>query len=100
LVLPLQVLDHVHDAFGLTGRWAWHGLWANVQLVAYQLLLEAHSEDAVQHVLPKHLAKDVYTVYEAQGHLRHDIRMAPMSNIMQNRSLSKCNLQAAVMCHE
>jgi hypothetical protein len=34
------VLDHDCNFHGLQGSWRQHGLWAQVQLAAYQLLLE------------------------------------------------------------
>jgi hypothetical protein len=93
----LQVLQHVYDAFGLAGRWAWHGLWAHVQIAAHQLLLEPHSKESVQHMLLHNLAKEPDTFYEAQGHLRHVFGIAALSNTEQNSCPSKYQVHAALM---
>jgi hypothetical protein len=71
LVLPLQVLDHVRDAWGLSGHAAWHGMWANVQLASYELLREPASGKDMQLVLAGNLSADDLGFYAGQGHLRH-----------------------------
>jgi hypothetical protein len=70
VVMSLQAIDCVRDAYDLAGSRRFHGLWANVQLAEYQLLLEPRRGELVESALHYNINNDTATWYGWQGNLR------------------------------
>ena len=64
------MLDHVDSSHGLRGGWVQHGLWAQVQLAAYQLLHEHRVGELEQFLQLQNNKVTSVSLYGVQGSFR------------------------------
>lgn len=64
------MLDILESCHGLRGCWVQHGLWAQVQTAAYQLLHEHRDGEFEQFFLLQNIEVTSDHFYSAQGSLR------------------------------